>query len=75
MYDFLLFLIRQILTAFVTEILTLHGNNLTGTMPQSICDLRTNHKLRVLMADCDVSDGKPPKVECDCCTHCNPYRK
>ena len=52
------------------SILTLHGNSLTGTMPQSVCNLRTNHTLKYLMADCE---GPNPKVVCDCCTHCSPY--
>jgi Leucine-rich repeat (LRR) protein len=52
--------------------LTLHGNNLHGTMPESVCQLRkfNGGNLDYLMADCD---GKVPKVNCSCCSHCNPY--
>ena len=52
--------------------LTLHGNNLVGTMPDSICQLRKSNggNLDYLMADCD---GVVPKVNCTCCSHCNPY--
>lgn len=53
-----------------TEALTLHGNSLTGSMPESICKLY-DHNLIYLMADCD---GDKPKVSCPCCSHCNPYR-
>jgi hypothetical protein len=52
------------------DILTLHENSLSGTMPESVCDLRRNYNLKYLMADCK---GPNPKVVCDCCTHCSPY--
>uniref|UniRef100_A0A7S4T9Z5 Uncharacterized protein n=1 Tax=Ditylum brightwellii TaxID=49249 RepID=A0A7S4T9Z5_9STRA len=40
-------------------------NNLCGTVPQEICDLKTSGFLEDLQADCRNS-----KVECDCCTKC-----
>ena len=51
-------------------VLTLHSNNLVGTMPESVCRLRTEGKLRFLYADCA---GDNPKVICaspSCCTAC-----
>lgn len=49
------------------RVLTLHGNSLTGTMPDEICALRSDHELKTLEADCD---GSNPKVACSCCTKC-----
>jgi Leucine-rich repeat (LRR) protein len=45
-------------------------NDLTGSMPQSICDLRTAGALTNLFADCG---GPDPQIECEfdvCCTLC-----
>jgi hypothetical protein len=44
-------------------VLDVHDNNLVGTMPKEICDL----KLEALVADCY---GSKPEVRCDCCTVC-----
>jgi len=50
--------------------LLLEGNDLTGTMPESVCALRQNDNLTgssqaldLLSVDCD-------EVECECCTNC-----
>ena len=48
-----------------------HLNNLNGTMPSSMCNLKDNYGLIGLQADCDPSDPfVSPAVECDCCTSC-----
>jgi Leucine-rich repeat (LRR) protein len=47
------------------------GTTLTGSMPSTICQLRTTNKLNTLEADCNSSGG----LECsypDCCTECYP---
>ena len=45
----------------------LQDNDLTGTMPDSICALRTpDGMLEDLWADC----GDPAEVTCTCCTQC-----
>lgn len=41
---------------------TLQGNELSGSVPESVCSLRED-SLEVLTADC-------AKVTCDCCTSC-----
>ena len=41
----------------------LHDNNLTGSVPREICNL----KLKELVVDCL---GPNPEVKCDCCTIC-----
>ena len=54
---------------FLNEFL-LEDNFLTGSMPNSICDLRSSAELEDLWTDCR---GSPPEVECsvpDCCTAC-----
>jgi hypothetical protein len=43
--------------------LDLHDNNLVGSMPKEICNL----KLKELVADCL---GPNPEVQCSCCTKC-----
>lgn len=48
----------------------LHETQVTGTMPQSLCDLRTNFVLDDLFADCG---GASPEIQCefpDCCNRC-----
>ena len=55
----------EVLTEFLLE-----ENDLTGTMPASICALRgleEDQDLARLTADCA---GAVPMVECDCCTAC-----
>ena len=56
--------------------LYMHSNDLTGKMPQSICDLR-NVNLRNLSVDCGVEEKVVASdVSCDvpqCCTVCNGY--
>jgi Leucine-rich repeat (LRR) protein len=50
--------------------LLLHRTQLTGTMPESVCDLRKNSILDDLWSDCGGSD---PEIECDfpsCCNRC-----
>ena len=50
--------------------LLLQRTKLTGTMPASVCNLRTNAFLDNLFADCG---GPKPAIECsfpDCCTRC-----
>lgn len=56
------YLIRSIFFS-LAEYLDLHDNNLTGSMPKEVCDL----KLDTLIADCH---GTFPEVKCDCCTVC-----
>lgn len=47
----------------------LQDNDLTGTMPESICALRAPAgMLEDLWADCDNASG--PEVTCPCCTQC-----
>jgi hypothetical protein len=46
------------------------GTGVTGSMPDSICALRTDHRLDHLEADCE---GGAPVIQCqfpDCCTMC-----
>ena len=48
----------------------LHNNRITGTMPDSICDLRSNFILDDLWTDCG---GPSPEIECEfpeCCNRC-----
>lgn len=45
------------------------NNDITGTMPDEVCDL-TPDPLANLESDCDDTDG-PPEIECECCTFCN----
>ena len=56
--------------------LYMHSNDITGKVPQSICDLR-NVNLRHLSVDCGVGeDLVASDVSCDvpqCCTVCNGY--
>lgn len=55
----------QVFTEFRIEY-----NDITGTMPASICALRgTNvtNDLVTLHSDCD---GEQPEIRCDCCTEC-----
>lgn len=55
----------QDLTEFVLQF-----NFLTGSVPESICDLRDEGKLRVLFSDCGGAD---PEIECKfptCCNRC-----
>jgi Leucine-rich repeat (LRR) protein len=50
--------------------LRIETNQITGTMPASLCALRGDNNetdLVTLIADCA---GNPPQVECDCCTAC-----
>ena len=54
---------------FSPDEMRFHLTQLSGTMPQEICNL----KLIDLIADClPVSTGLPPQIECDrkCCTDC-----
>lgn len=77
-----LFLNNNFLTGTVPEIgglqlqlgklneFLLQFNQLTGSMPASVCSLRTNAVLDDLFADCQ---GDPPEIECDfptCCNQC-----
>ena len=53
----------------LTELL-IHGNEFTGQMPGSICQLRSSGILEDLWADCG---GNPPEIQCalpSCCTFC-----
>jgi Leucine-rich repeat (LRR) protein len=56
--------------------LYMHSNDLTGKMPQSICNLR-NGNLINLSVDCGAEEGSVTgDVSCDvpqCCTVCNGY--
>lgn len=48
----------------------LQDNRLAGTMPDSVCNLRTNFILDDLFTDCG---GENPEIECDfpaCCNRC-----
>jgi len=58
------------------ESLYMHSNDLTGKMPQSICNLR-NVSLRNLSVDCGVAEEVGiSDVSCDvpqCCSVCNGY--
>jgi Leucine rich repeat len=59
--------------ASLTE-LRLENNALTGSMPASICALRGDDRetdLVALIADCG---GTTPKIQCDCCNSCVPFR-
>lgn len=46
------------------EMLKLHGNDLTGTVPSKVCDLRLNKDLAVFSVDCET------ELNCTCCTQC-----
>lgn len=55
----------EVFTEFRLEV-----NEITGTMPASICALRgpsNETDLVTLIADCA---GSPPQVSCSCCTAC-----
>ena len=41
-----------------------YHNNLAGTFPGSICQLKTDHDLEFLAIDCKEVEG------CDCCDEC-----
>ena len=48
----------------------LQDNRIVGTMPASVCNLRTNFILDDLWTDCG---GQEPEIECDfpeCCNRC-----
>lgn len=50
---------------------TIHGTDVSGTMPKSICDLLLtsgkNGTLTSLISDCRDPN---PNIQCDCCTDC-----
>ena len=50
--------------------LTFHGNNVTGSISQALCDRKGENffDLNFLTADCA---GDPPAVSCDCCDECH----
>ena len=53
----------------LTELL-LNGNQITGSMAASVCELRTSALLEDLWTDCA---GSPPEIQCplpSCCTFC-----
>lgn len=57
----------QLFTEFRIEF-----NDITGTMPASICALRgtnSTEDLVTLHSDCS---GAEPEIRCDCCTQCFP---
>ena len=48
----------------------LHRTKITGSMPESVCNLRENFILDDLWADCG---GSSPEIDCDfpnCCNRC-----
>lgn len=48
-------------------------NDLTGAIPQELCDSLEQKRAYVLIADCNTERRNlPPKVECGCCTDCFP---
>ena len=52
--------------------LRIEYNDITGTMPPSICALRGTNQtadLVTLHSDCN---GDEPEIRCDCCTECFP---
>ena len=55
------------------EVLDISDNQFEGiSMPNSVCELKDNHNLNVLVADCrdDFGGGMNAKVFCTCCTEC-----
>ena len=48
----------------------LFGNQITGTMSPSVCQLQLTGSLEDLWADCGA--GASPAIECDCCNMCFP---
>lgn len=50
---------------------TLHGTDISVTMPRSVCDLLSAENkggvLRYMIANCRFPD---PNIECSCCTDC-----
>jgi len=60
----------------LTKLETLHFtyNNIHGTMPKEICELRTSSSLTILSSDCEkgLSNGDeiPALLSCQCCTTC-----
>ena len=47
--------------------LKLFDNQLTGSLPESVCQLVSQATLRELSSDCG---GIVPKIDCPCCTEC-----
>ncbi len=48
-------------------------NDITGTIPQDLCDVLLEKPAFILIADCSPEgQGLPPKVSCSCCTDCFP---
>ena len=49
-----------------------HGTDLTGTIPENICELRggRNEGLISFVADCAPDSSGFMKIECQCCTVC-----
>uniref|UniRef100_A0A7S0CLP3 Uncharacterized protein n=1 Tax=Proboscia inermis TaxID=420281 RepID=A0A7S0CLP3_9STRA len=60
----------------LTKLETLHFtyNNIHGTMPKEICELRTSSSLTILSSDCEKGlsngDEMPALLSCQCCTTC-----
>ena len=55
------------------KILDISNNQFEGiSMPSSVCELKDNHNLNELVADCrdDFGGGMNAKVFCPCCTEC-----
>ena len=46
-----------------SEWLTLYSNDLTGTMPTGLCNLRDMRQIVMLEVDCN-------ELECECCSNC-----
>ena len=48
-------------------------NDLTGSIPQELCDSLLQKPAYILITDCSPEGpGRPPKVDCTCCTDCFP---
>ena len=54
------------------EHLSIEENLMTGSVPESICQLTMDGKLSHLSADCSYTTtiNKEERVQCNCCTHC-----
>lgn len=64
---FIIYLLILQLTFSQKDTLNLHANDLTGEVPDKMCDLQDSGILEYLWADCGGNDAK---VRCKCCDHC-----
>ena len=68
--DHLYFVPGSLFESIMAVEFTLHVNNISGEMPDGVCDLRDTNggPLKFLSADCAPLGN--PKLSCECCTDC-----